>query len=104
LELVRDGTLLINTARGAIVDQEALIRQLRSGRIRAALDVFDPEPLPDHSELRELPNVILSPHIAGYTIESYRRQGEAMVDEIGRFLHGRPLMFVIDPDKMSVMA
>ena len=104
LELVRDGALFINTARAAIVDQEALVRHLRSGRISAALDVFEPEPLPDHSELRQLPNVILSPHVAGYTTDTRYRQGEAMVAEVDRLFHGRPLMFEIDPDKMATLA
>ena len=72
LELVRDGARLINTARAGIIDQEALLRQLRSGRMSAALDVFETEPLPDHSELRRLTNVPLSPHAAGYTVDSYQ--------------------------------
>ena len=79
LELIRDEAMFINTARGALVDESALLRHLRSGRITAALDVFENEPLPCDSELRRLTDVILSPHVAGHTIDTRRRQGEAMV-------------------------
>src|SRR5690606_25249114 len=63
LALMRDGTTLLNTARGAVVDQDALVERLRGGGIRAILDVTDPEPLPVDHELRSLPNVVLTPHI-----------------------------------------
>lgn len=104
LELIRDGSIFINTARGTLVDESALLRRLRSGRITAALDVFETEPLPDDSEFRRLPNVILSPHAAGYTIDTRRRQGEAMVAELQRLFRGEPLLFEINPDTISMIA
>jgi len=104
LELIRDGVLVINTARAALLDGAALIHHLRSGRLAAALDVFEDEPLPLDSELRQLPNVVLSPHAAGHTIDSQLRQGEAMVAELERLCRGEPLMFEIDPDTISHIA
>ena len=65
LRRLRDGALLVNTARGSLIDQEALIREAGSGRIRVALDVTTPEPLPGDSPLRRMPNVIITPHLAG---------------------------------------
>ena len=70
LAMLKDGALFINTARGAIVDEQALIAELRKGRFTAALDVYEKEPLADDSPLRMLPNAILAPHAAGH---SYRR-------------------------------
>ena len=67
LALMGDGAVLVNTARGWLVDHEALLAEVRTGRLRAALDVTEPEPLPAESELRDTPGVILTPHIAGPT-------------------------------------
>jgi phosphoglycerate dehydrogenase-like enzyme len=77
LASLRDGALLINTGRGALVDEAALLAELSSGRIRAALDVFTEEPLPPDSALRALAGVVLSPHVAGHTEETHLRQGQA---------------------------
>jgi phosphoglycerate dehydrogenase-like enzyme len=104
LALLRDGTLFINTARGALVDEPALLRELRTGRISAALDVFAQEPLPVESPFRQLPNVILSPHAAGHTLDTYQRQGQAMVDEVHRLLRGEPLRYEIIPAMLPAMA
>jgi phosphoglycerate dehydrogenase-like enzyme len=104
LALLRDGALFINTARGALVDEAALLRELRSGRISAALDVFAEEPLPTESPFRQLPNVLLSPHAAGHTVDTYRRQGQAMVDEVGRLLRGESLRYEITPAMLPTMA
>jgi phosphoglycerate dehydrogenase-like enzyme len=79
LALMPDGATLINTARGAIVDHAALERELRSGRISAVLDVTDPEPLPTRSPLYDLPNVFLTPHIAGSMGTELRRIGDDVV-------------------------
>lgn len=104
LALLRDGTLFVNSARAGLVDPDALLAELRTGRIRAALDVFPTEPLRPGSEWLELPEVIVSPHSAGHTVESHLRQGEAMVDEIERFVTGRPLRYAVDPGTFAVLA
>lgn len=91
LALLRDGAALVNTARSWLVDSDALLDELRSGRIDAALDVFDEEPLPVDSPLRALPNVLLTPHQAAGTVEAQWRQGRSTVEEIARFLAGEPL-------------
>jgi phosphoglycerate dehydrogenase-like enzyme len=104
LALLPDGAVFVNTARGALVDHEALAREVASGRIFAALDVFDPEPLPVDAPLRGRPNVLLSPHIAGHTCETHRRQGQAMIDEVRRFLRGEPLRYEVTPAMMATMA
>ncbi|MGC4948876.1 hydroxyacid dehydrogenase [Streptomyces sp. DT224] len=90
LALMRDGATLVNTARGAVVDQDALTAELRSGRIDAVLDVTDPEPLPADSGLWSLDNVVLTPHLAGSMGGELHRIGDAVVDEVERFASGRP--------------
>ena len=67
LSLMPDGSLFVNIARGGVADTDALLAEARSGRIRLALDVTDPEPLPDGHPLFGLPNVLISPHVAGMT-------------------------------------
>lgn len=89
LAKIKPGAVLINTGRGAIIDQQALTEALQAGRFIAALDVFDPEPLPPDSPLRSLPNVILTPHIAGYGNEG--NYGRYVIDELQRHLAGQPL-------------
>ena len=61
---MRQGTLLVNAARGPIVDTDALVEALNSGRIRAAIDVTDPEPLPEGHPLWSCPNLLITPHVA----------------------------------------
>jgi phosphoglycerate dehydrogenase-like enzyme len=102
--LLRDGAIMINSARSWVIDQAALLDALQGGRIWAALDVFDQEPLPLDSPFRELPNVLLTPHQAGHTIDTYQRQGAAMVEEIERFIAGRELRYRITPERFAVMA
>ncbi|HET7114670.1 MAG TPA: NAD(P)-dependent oxidoreductase, partial [Pyrinomonadaceae bacterium] len=89
LSAIADGSFLINVARGGLIDTEALLDELRSGRITAALDVTDPlEPLPVDHELRKLRNVILTPHIAAGGIEMRREIGALAVAEVVRFAKG----------------
>jgi phosphoglycerate dehydrogenase-like enzyme len=89
LSLLRDGSYLINVARGGLIDMEALLDELRGGRITAALDVTDPlEPLPADHELRQLPHVTLTPHIAAGGIEMRREMGAVAVEEVVRFANG----------------
>lgn len=90
LRLIRDGCWFLNTARGALVDEEALLRELESGRIQACLDVTDPEPPCDGSPLYGLPNVILTPHMAGAINRDCHRLGDSCYDELVRYLEGRP--------------
>jgi glyoxylate reductase len=90
LALLRDGATLINTARGAIVDEEALVDELVSGRISAGLDVFASEPhVPER--LLALPNVILTPHIASATVETRDAMTRVLVDNVLSFMRGDPL-------------
>ncbi len=104
LSLLQDGAIFINTARGLLVDQAALLAELQSGRIRAALDVFDPEPLPMDSPLRKLNNVFLTAHIAGASVQARHRQGTFMVEEIERFLAGQPLRYPVTQAMLATMA
>ncbi|SHH81790.1 hydroxyacid dehydrogenase [Streptomyces sp. 3214.6] len=91
LALVRDGGLLINTSRGALVDHAALTEELLSGRLNAVLDVTEPEPLPADSPLYRLPNVFLTPHIAGSLGNELERLGRIVVEELERLAQGLPL-------------
>jgi len=95
LALLPDGALVVNTARGRVVDTEALLAETRSGRIRAALDVTDPEPLPSDHELWRTPGVLISPHVGGQSSAFWPRM-EAMVrGQLGRFAAGEPLLNVV---------
>lgn len=90
LALLQDGATLVNTARGAIVDEEALGDELVSGRISAGLDVFAEEPrVPER--LLDLPNVVLTPHIASATVETREAMTRVLVDNVLAFLRGEPL-------------
>jgi phosphoglycerate dehydrogenase-like enzyme len=91
LALMRDGAWLINTARGSIVDTAALEAECASGRLAAWIDTPDPEPLPPTSPLWDLPNAVLTPHIAGSMGNEAERMGLLAAGEVGRFLSGRPL-------------
>lgn len=92
LALLPDGARLINVSRGAVVDEEALIAQLRSGKLAGAyLDVFCEEPLPPSSPLWSLPNVIISPHDAAGALGNRARVSELFLDNLERFLRGAPM-------------
>jgi len=97
LAKLRDNAIFVNAARGTLVDEDALLSTLRTGRISAVLDVFSREPLPLESPLRTLPNVLLSPHAAGHTLDTHLRQGQAMIEEVQRLLSGAPLQYEITP-------
>src|SRR5699024_9160798 len=97
LRLLPADAVLINAGRSALVDQEALTAELVSGRIRAGLDVFDSEPLPAEHPLYGLENVVLTPHVAGGTVEARFGQGAPGVAEIGRFLRGEDLEHEVTP-------
>lgn len=92
LGLLPDGALLVNAGRGRTVDTDALTSELASGRIRAALDVVDPEPLPSEHPLWGLPNVLISPHMAGDSRDSTIRAFRLAGDQVRRFAAGEPLI------------
>jgi phosphoglycerate dehydrogenase-like enzyme len=92
LSLLRDGALLVNAGRGRTIDTPALTRELTSGRLRAALDVVDPEPLPKDHPLWALPNVLISPHMAGDSPSTTIRCFQLAGDQIRRFASGQPLI------------
>jgi phosphoglycerate dehydrogenase-like enzyme len=99
LARLRPGTFLVNVARGAIVDEGALIDALRSGHLAgAALDVFSEEPLPDTSPLWTHPRVIVSPHCCDHTPQTHERGLDVFLDNLRRFVHGDPLRNVVDRD------
>ena len=95
LGLLRQGALLVNAARGPIVDTDALVEVLNSGRIRAALDVTDPEPLPEGHPLWSCPNLLLTPHIGGSTPQFAPRALRIVADELRRYMKGEPLKNVV---------
>ena len=95
LGLMRQGALLVNAARGAIVDTDALVEALNAGRIRAAVDVTDPEPLPEGHPLWKCPNLLLTPHVAGSTPEFSPRSVKIAAEQVGRLLRGEKLVNVV---------
>jgi len=95
LSLMRQGTLLVNAARGPIVDTGALVDALHSGRIRAALDVTDPEPLPEGHPLWSCPNLLLTPHVAGSSPQFAPRALHTAAGELRRYIGGEPLHNVV---------
>ncbi|WP_062442864.1 hydroxyacid dehydrogenase [Herbidospora daliensis] len=104
LKALKTGATLINTARGSLVDEEALIAELRTNRISAILDVTDPEPPEPGSPLWDLPNVVLTPHVAGALGSEVGRLGQAALDEVERLTRGVPLRFQVDPRALSRQA
>ncbi len=100
LKLIKDNALLVNTARGAIIDEQALIRELKKNRFYAILDVYEKEPLELKSELRQLGNVTAMPHVAGVgdTELTY-----GMIDEIRRFANNQPLQLEISREAWRLM-
>jgi phosphoglycerate dehydrogenase-like enzyme len=102
--LLQDGAIFINTARSHLVDQDALLAELRSGRIQAALDVFDEEPLQPNHPFLMLENVIVTPHVAGASRQARLRQGNTVLAEIQRFLAGEPLLYPVTQQMLEIMA
>jgi D-2-hydroxyacid dehydrogenase (NADP+) len=98
LRAMKPTAVLINISRGAVVDEEALVRALKEGWIGGAgLDVFEREPLPEDSELWDMENVILTPHISGGTERYFERAVPIFCENLRRYLNGRPLLNVVDP-------
>ncbi len=95
LRAMKDGALLVNAARGDIVDTDALLAELVSGRLRAALDVTDPEPLPAGHPLWQAPGLLLTPHVGGAVRGSRRRAYQVVAEQLRRLAAGEPLLNVI---------
>ncbi|MFQ3558917.1 2-hydroxyacid dehydrogenase [Streptomyces gramineus] len=95
LARMKDGALLVNVARGAVVDTGSLLPELESGRLTAALDVTDPEPLPAGHPLWQAPGVLISPHVGGPTSAFLPRAKRVVVDQLTRFVNREPLRNVI---------
>jgi phosphoglycerate dehydrogenase-like enzyme len=93
---LRAGALLVNAARGPIVDTEALLPLLQAGRVRAAFDVTDPEPLPADHPLWDAPGALITPRIAGDTLAAQRRAFALVGEQVRRYLRGEPLANVVD--------
>ena len=105
LSLMKDRAILINTARGALVDEEALAQALRGGKLKyACLDVTDPEPPAADSSLRGIPNCIMTPHLAGLANNGKLKIGAHVADEIGRFLTGGALVSEITQAMLATIA
>ncbi|CAM3398339.1 hydroxyacid dehydrogenase [Isoptericola cucumis] len=96
LGAMRDGATLVNTARGALVDTDALTAAVVAGRLHAVLDVTTPEVLPADSPLYDHPNVLLTPHVAGSLGGELHRLGAFAVDEVGRWTRGEPFVAPVD--------
>jgi len=100
LGLMKDGAILVNTSRGPLVDEKALLDALRTKRIVAALDVYDEEPLPADHPIRSVPNTVLSPHLGFSTQEVFRDFYQGAIDNIVVFLDGAPTR-VTNPDVLK---
>ncbi|MDB5799842.1 MAG: serA 1 [Rhodocyclales bacterium] len=104
LALMRDGALLVNTARSQLIDTPALVAELQSGRLSAALDVFDEEPLSRDNALLQLPNVLCSPHIGGISAYWRKKIGSNIVDAFEAFIAGKPITERITAARFKVMS
>jgi phosphoglycerate dehydrogenase-like enzyme len=92
---MRDGALLVNVSRGGVVDTDALVAELQSGRLRAALDVTDPEPLPAGHPLWRAPGVLISPHVGGNSSAFLPRAQRLVREQVARYVKGQPVENVV---------
>lgn len=104
LALLPDGATIINTARGSVVDTAALERECATGRLNAILDVTDPDPLPAGSLLAGLPNVMITPHIAGSLGTETRRMSAHALGELERYVRGEPALDAVTREVLEVSA
>jgi phosphoglycerate dehydrogenase-like enzyme len=104
LRLIKDGAVLVNTARAAIIDELGLITELKRGRFKAGLDVFWQEPLPVDHELRRLPNVILTPHRVAGAMQQRPEMAKMVIDDIKRFLKGEKPRYQVTREMYNIMA
>jgi phosphoglycerate dehydrogenase-like enzyme len=97
LARMRDGALLVNVGRGKLVDEDALVAELKRGRLRGAgLDVFAHEPLAEGHPLWSLPNVLLTPHVSAVTRGFWKRECDLMTENVRRYLAGEALLNLVD--------
>ena len=101
---MRDGAILINTARGSLINEEDLVREVESGRITAWLDVTDPEPPAADHPFRRLPGVVLTPHIAGVAANGRTRLGRYALQEIERFVKGEDPLYEVRREQLPRLA
>ncbi len=101
LALMKNGSIIINTSRGALVDEAALIAELKKRRIWAFLDTTDPEPPPPDSPLYGCPNLTLTPHIAGSVGRGRRKIGELACEELRRFFTGLPPLYAVTREQLE---
>jgi phosphoglycerate dehydrogenase-like enzyme len=94
-DLMRQGALLVNAARGGVVQTDALVDVLNVGRIRAAIDVTDPEPLPEGHPLWQCPNLLITPHVGGSSPQFAPRALKIAAHELRRYMMGEPLRNVV---------
>ncbi len=104
LALIPDGSVIVNPARGALIDEDALIEELQAGRLWAGLDVTDPEPPAPDSPLRTLPNVLLAPHVGGPVPSRYWDMAMFVVQELRRFFRGEPMEAEVTEQRLRGMA
>ena len=103
LGAMQDGGVIVNTSRGALIYTDALIAELKTGRINSSLDVYEDEPLPAESELRGLLNCQLTCHSAGPTPDRMVDFGEAAIDNIEKYINGKPLDRLVDAQKYEMI-
>lgn len=104
LALIPDGGIFMNSSRAAVAHEQAFMEELASGRFNAILDVFEKEPLPADSAMRNLPNVLLTPHVAGASVEGHLSLMEAVVQDIIRALHDDKCTYEVSERMWEIMA
>jgi phosphoglycerate dehydrogenase-like enzyme len=104
LKLMKDRATLINTARGSLIDEEALYEECKTGRIKACLDVTDPEPPAVDHPFRTLPNIIMTPHIAGAVTNGRFRIGLYTVQAIESFINKEPILGEVKEEQLATIA
>lgn len=104
LNTIQAGAILINTARGGLIDQKALIRKLKQGKLKAAIDVTDPEPPLPNDKIRNTPNLILTPHIAGLVKNRIKLMGKVAVEDMKAFFEDRKLKNSVTLDQYDILA
>ena len=104
LDMISEGAILINTARGGLIDQKALVRKLREGKFKAAVDVTDPEPPQPDDEIRNVPNLILTPHISGPTRDRMKQMGKFAINGMKTFFEGKPPKNTVSKEQYDILA
>jgi phosphoglycerate dehydrogenase-like enzyme len=104
LKAMRDGAVLVNTSRGSVIDHDALLAELQTGRITAALDVTTPEPLPPDSPFRKLTNCIITPHVSGAGFYGYYMIGTTTLQALEDFFAERPVKGAVDFSRYAALA